>query len=102
MAGAGQRQVTTLSPSFAFGHRCRPFAVALRRFAGREPLVSALSVLSAATFRMDGSREDSVSVQKGRIFAANPSQVFHNECIQATETPVQEASFSTRASAFFG
>jgi hypothetical protein len=102
MAGAGQRQVTTLSPSFAFRHRCRPLAEALRWVSGPEPLVSALSVLSGTVFGVDGSREASISVQNGRIFPTNHPQVSHNECIQIMETPVQKASFSTRASAFFG
>jgi hypothetical protein len=65
---------------------------ALRRLFGREPLISALSVLSAAVFGLDGSRGASISVQNGRISTTNHSQVVCNECIQAMEMPVQEAS----------
>jgi hypothetical protein len=74
--------------------RVGPFTGALRRFVGPEPLVSALSVLSAAVFGVDGSREASISVQNRRFSTTNHSQVVCNECIQTMEMPVQEASFS--------
>lgn len=74
----------------------------MRRFAGPEPLVSALSVLSVAVFGVDGSREASISVQNGRVSTTNHSQVVHNKCIQTMEMPVQKASFSAMTRAFFG
>lgn len=77
--------------------RVGPFTGASRRFAGHEPLVSALSVLSAAVFGVDGCREASISVQNGRVSTTTHSQVVCNECIQTMEMRVQKASFSTMA-----
>jgi hypothetical protein len=79
-------------PDLACRHRCRPLAVVLRRFAGHEPLMSALSELSAAVFGVDGFREALISVRNGRISTMMQPQVIHNECIQTMEMPVQEAS----------
>ena len=88
------RQIVMSLPDFASRHRCRPLSGALRRFAGHEPLMSALSVLSVAVSEADGSREASISVQSGRISTTIQSQVVCNECIQTAEVSVQEASFS--------
>jgi hypothetical protein len=74
----------------------------MRRFAYPEPLVSALSALSAAVFGVGGSQEAAVSVQKGCISTMNQSQATDYKVINVVQSPVQTTPYSATARPFFG